>query len=167
MPGIDSRRLIASMVLLALASTVPAHAGGASLSGRVLDTDSRTPRGGVVVALVGADPDVVHRSASTGEDGAFAIADVDPGSYSLLVEAPQGAFLAPEPIVLERGANRPLALSMSMSMQDTGFGSPQSSGLSNLTKWIIVGAISAAALFVVADAGSDEDEPKEQDASPF
>jgi hypothetical protein len=165
MPRIDHRRLIATIAVLAMASTLPARAGGASLSGRVLEADSRTPRAGVVVALVAADPEIVHRSGSTGADGAFAIADVDPGSYSLLVEAPQGAFLAPQPVVLERGANRPLALSM--SMQDTGFGSPQGSGLSKLTKWIIVGAISAAALFVVADAGSDEDEPKEQEASPF
>jgi hypothetical protein len=156
------RRWVATLALLLVAAALPVRAGGASLSGRVFGDDARTPRAGVVVALVTGDTERVIRSGATSEDGAFAIADADPGTYTLLIEAEQGAFLSPDPLVLASGANRPLALSM-QTTATTGFGAGQGAGLSLRTKWIIAGAISATALFLVLESGDDV----EEDASPF
>lgn len=138
----------------------PTWAGGsASFSGRVLQGDGISPRAGVVVALFDAGRDHTYRSGPTNDEGAFRIENAPPGSYSLLVELEQGAFLSPQPLSLQAGSNAPLALTLLASpnyQTETGLG--KSSNLSPVVKWVIVGVIAAAAVFVISEVSKDENE---------
>jgi hypothetical protein len=163
------RRALAATVAVAVVTAVHAPAawgaGAASLSGLVFDSDGRTPRTGVTVSLVDAQGGEHARSLPTRTSGAFAV-EAPAGSYGVLVETPDGAFVTPTPVDLSPGANPPLSLSLQgraiHAERDEGFGSAEG-GLPGWAKWLIIGAISATALFVLIEASEDEDDP----ASPF
>jgi hypothetical protein len=156
---------LAAAVATAFATPAAWCADPAALSGRVLDADGRTPRAGVTVSLVDARGGERARSYPTGSGGAFAI-EAAAGRYDVVVETPAGAFVTAAPVDLAAGVNPPLALSLRPAalhaQQDAGFGS-EKAGLEGWAKWTVVGVIAAAALFVILEAGEDEDEP----SSPF
>jgi hypothetical protein len=165
------RSHVAVVALLAIATTMllPAtRAGvGASLSGRVFHADGMTPRSGVTVSLVDDGGNRTAQSHPTNGDGTFLIADASVGTYNLVVEAPEGAFVAPQPVALHSGANRPLALSVQAAQpnyqQQPGLGGGSSArGLPTWAKWVIAGGIAVVALVVIAEV-NDEETP----SSPF
>jgi hypothetical protein len=108
------RRPTALTLLLWMAG----HAGAwgasspATFRGRVLDADGVTPRTGVVVALYDPRTEGVVRSTPTDARGSFRIEGAAAGSYALLAETPQGAFLAAGEVRLSPGENRPLSLAL-------------------------------------------------------
>ncbi len=164
------RRLVAAMLTAAIVAALtiaPVQAAGsASFGGRVLQQDGVTPRSDVVVHLVDARGETGARSVPTTDEGAFRIAQATPGTYSVLVDTGDGAFISPTPVTLKSGPNPALALSLgggspNFYQQQTGLGGGKA--LSAAWKWSIVGAISVGALFVVNELSDEEDEP----ASPF
>jgi len=152
MNSIPFRRSLAA-VLVAVFSTFlslpPALAMDASFSGRVFEADGMTPRSGVTVNLVKGEGEKFYTSEATSADGTFLIDGAPAGSYSLLVDAGQEAFLSPDPLELQAGANKPLALSLSSSggeTQQTGIGSAK--GMKPWAKWLTVSLLGVAALAV-------------------
>jgi hypothetical protein len=138
-----------------------------TLSGRVLTQNGTDPRPGVVVALVEPATERAYRSSPTDARGAFTIDAAPAGDYALLVEAPEGAFLASSRMQLAPGVNRPVSLALKPGKQ----GEPpapapapaappaeaKKSGPPTWAKWVIAGAIVVGAAIVV-DAVTKSDE---------
>ncbi|HEX2459487.1 MAG TPA: TonB-dependent receptor [Vicinamibacterales bacterium] len=80
-----TRNLILSVILVCFVP-LTVFAQGVSLGGRVADTQGGAVVG-AVVALSGGDVSI-PRTARSGVDGTFLFAPVNPGSYSLQVDAP-------------------------------------------------------------------------------
>lgn len=155
------RRFFAVLLVATFVVVVPAaraQALDAELSGRVFAADGLTPRSGVTVHLVRGEGESVYSSVATNSDGTFAIGDAPAGTYSLLVETADGAFLSPEPLQLQPGANRPLALSLSAAAdQDTGLGSPNARPTRTWVKWLVIGVLTASGLYLVHEVTKGEE----------
>jgi hypothetical protein len=152
MNSIPFRRPLAA-VLVAVCSTFlslpPVLAMDASFSGRVFEADGMTPRSGVTVNLIKGEGESIYTSSATSADGTFVIEAAPAGSYSLLVDSGQEAFLSPEPLELQSGVNKPLALTLNASRgetRQTGLGSARP--MKPWLKWTTVGLISVTALYV-------------------
>ena len=111
-----SRRLLAMTVAVALLWLPIAPrteaAGTALFRGRVVSADGVTPRSGVTVALVDAERGSVFRSMPTDERGVFQLDSAAPGSYTLVAEVPEGAFVAQGTVSLDAGNNPAVALAL-------------------------------------------------------
>jgi len=144
-----------SLILLSL-PTATADPLAASWGGRVFEADRVTPRSGVVISLVDASQKEL-RSVPTRTDGGFALAGT-PGTYTLRVETDEGAFLSAEPVTLNAGANKPMALALDRmdAKKDFGLGGDNTS---RRTEWIIAGAVTVFALFVLFDITDDDGDP--------
>jgi hypothetical protein len=151
------RPMAATLVfgLLTLTSSGLSHAGApSSLSGRVLAQNGADPRPGVVVTLVEQPSERAFRSSPTDAKGAFTIDSAPAGSYALVVEAPEGAFLASSNVQLAPGVNRPVSLALKPGK--AGEAAPEQaasgqkpSGVPTLAKWVIAGAIVVGAAIVI------------------
>ena len=138
-----------------------------SISGRVLTQNGTDPRSGVVVALVEPATERAYRSSPTDAHGAFTIDAAPAGDYALLVEAPEGAFLASSHMQLAPGVNRPVSLALKPGKQGeppapapppaAAPAEPKKSGPPTWAKWVIAGAIVVGAAIVV-DAVTKSDE---------
>ena len=119
-----SRRLLAMTVAVALLWLPIAPrteaAGTALFRGRVVSADGVTPRSGVTVALVDADGENVFRSMPTDERGVFHLDSAAPGSYTLVAEVPEGAFVAQATVSLAAGDNPAVALALQPMAQQEG-----------------------------------------------
>ena len=154
--------------LVTMTSSRVLMAGAPStLSGRVLMQDGVEPRPGVVVALVEPASEVAYRSSPTDARGAFTIDAAPAGDYALLVEAPEGAFLASSQMQLAPGVNRPVSLALKPGKQGeppapapapaAAPAEPKKGGPPTWAKWVIAGAIVVGAAIVV-DAVTKSDE---------
>lgn len=155
------------VVVLAILAAPPTWAHESALfSGRVVGADGLTPRAGAVVALVAPGHEAGLRSQQTRADGSFRIDGAPAGTYHLLVQADEGAYLFAEPLSLKQGFNTPLSLKLQAqpNFQTTAGTTTAQSSLPVWVKWVIVGVIVAAAVFVVSEVSKDEDEAA---ASPF
>lgn len=143
---------IATFVFVSFAPVV--HAEQALLSGRVMETDGFTPRSGVVVALVDDENRLVYRSEPTNEEGAFQIDSAPAGSYKLLAETDEGAFLAGNDFQLVGGENKPVALKLTPAAQTSNATiAPGQAGAGvSWWQWAIAGTIIVLGLLVVSDA---------------
>jgi len=136
-------------------------------SGKVLGAEGSTPREGVVVRLVGATPDSSYSSNPTGTDGAFRLEGAPPGSYRVLAEAQEGAYLAADGFQLQPGTNQPVALTLGAAAapnyqtadQTTTGAAPPKQGLPTWAKWTIVGGIAVIALWAIDSVTSEDEEP--------
>jgi Carboxypeptidase regulatory-like domain len=135
----------------------------ASLTGRVLTQNGADPRPGVVVTLVEPTSERTYRSSPTDARGAFAIDAAPAGDYALLVEAPEGAFLASSHLQLAPGVNRPVSLALKPGREgeppagSTPPADVKRGGPPTWAKWVIAGAIVVGAAIVV-DAVTKNDE---------
>jgi hypothetical protein len=159
----------AALSLVCVLAAGPAGAGASAvLAGRVTAADGATPRSGVVVHLVpdGASDSVA--SAATDPRGAFRMEAAPVGTFRVLVEAPEGAFLAPDSISLREGEEAApvlVALRMADPPEEGGTeptpGTPPPpaarAGLPTWAKWTIVGVAALGAGFVIKQV-TDEDE---------
>jgi hypothetical protein len=150
------------MALFLMPATALADSG-AQFGGRVFLQDGSTPRTGVVVTLYDRATDRTFSSSPTDERGFFSIGNAEPGSYALLAETPEGAYLAAEAVDLQAGPNKALALSLASTAPKAAPGATNpGGGMSKWAKFTIAGAISATALFLAADIADDVKE----DVSP-
>jgi len=133
-------------------------------SGKVLGAGGTSPREGVIVRLVGATPETSYAAQPTGNDGAFRLEGAPPGSYRVVAEAAEGAYLAADGFELAAGASRPLALTLAQASPDfqttgsTTTTSASTGGLPTWAKWTIVGGIALVALWAIDSVTEDEDE---------
>lgn len=159
---------IASILgLVTMTSSGLIQAGSPStLSGRVVTQDGAGPRAGVVVTLVEPVSEKAYRSSPTDARGAFTIDAAPAGSYSLFVEAPEGAFLASSHVQLAPGVNRPVSLALKPGKQGEPPTEPPAeptpapaaapkSTVPTWAKWVIAGAIVVGAAIVVDAVTSD------------
>jgi hypothetical protein len=111
-----SRRLLAMTVAVALVwlPTAPRTeaADTALFSGRVVSADGVTPRAGVTIALVDDERGSVFRSRPSDDRGVFHLDSAAPGSYTLVAEVPEGAFVAQGKVTLNTGNNPAVALAL-------------------------------------------------------
>jgi len=160
------RRSTAVVSILGLVSLTSSGlvqaAPSATLSGRVVAQDGAGPRAGVVVTLVAPASEKAYRSSPTDARGAFTIAAAPAGNYSLLVEAPEGAFLASNNMQLAPGVNRPVSLALKPGKQGeppAGSTPPPAaapkSSVPTWAKWVIAGGIIVGAAIVVDAVTSD------------
>jgi hypothetical protein len=161
---------VASLIgLVTMTSSGVLMAGSpSSLTGRVVTRDGADPRAGVVVTLVEPASEKAYRSAPTDARGAFSIDAAPAGSYALVVEAPEGAFLASSHVQLAPGVNRPVSLALKPGKQgEPPAGTPPppdpaKGDTPTWAKWVIAGAVIVGAAVVVNAVTSDQ-----QEASSF
>ena len=154
-----------------------------TLSGRVLTQNGADPRPGVVVTLIEPASEQAFRSSPTDARGVFTIDTAPAGSYALVVEAPEGAFLAASNIQLAPGVNRPLSLALKPGKQDqppapapTPAPSPDTpatppaakpkGALPTWAKWVIAGGIVVGAAIIIDAVTSDSNEASQFTATP-
>ena len=100
MTCIRCRRPLAALLVAALSiflSVAPVGAMDASFSGKGLRSRRDHPAIGVTANLVQGEGESIYSSLATSPDGTFAIDGAPEGSYSLLVDTGEGAFLSPRP----------------------------------------------------------------------
>ena len=169
MPVQLGRRSLAVLLVVGLflaTTSGPLFASsGATLTGRVVASGGNDARPGVVVALVDTTAEKVYRSGPTDARGAFSVAAPSAGSYAVLVEAPEGAFLASDGLVLAPGANRPVSLALKPGQQGSapagqpaGSPPPKKGGLPTWAKWVIAGGIVVGAAIIVDAVTKNEKE---------
>jgi hypothetical protein len=151
--------------LVTLTSSGLLQAGSPStLAGRVLMQNGTDPRPGVVVTLVAPASERAYRSSPTDARGAFTIDAAPAGDYALIVEAPEGAFLAASNVQLAPGVNRPLSLALKPGKQDqpppaaTPPPAAQKGTLPTWAKWVIAGGIVVGAAIIIDAVTSNPSE---------
>lgn len=160
------RRFVAVLSVVALvpmSTTLTLHAASAAVfRGRVLGRDGVTPRAGTVVNLYDAAAEKTFSSSPTDARGVFRVDTAPPGTYAVVVEAPEGAFLAGSSLTLHEGANTPMALALKPNAEGEPpagvpvVATPPAAGISNLAKWAIVGGLALGAIFVVDGLTSED-----------
>ena len=179
MPSSALRRSTAAALVLGLVSLTASQAFAAgtpsSLSGRVMTQSGTDPRPGVVVTLIEPVSEQAYRSSPTDARGSFTIDAAPAGSYALVVEAPEGAFLAASNVQLAPGLNRPLSLALKPGKQDqpaptppepTPAPAPASTPppastkktVPTWAKWVIAGAVIVGGAIVIDAVTSDDNE---------
>ena len=101
------------LAMPAVMSPVWATDSTASVMGRVLGEDTRTPVTGAVVKIRAneGDGDVVASQPTTA-DGSFRIADLEPGDYAVTVETASGAYKVSDALALEADTTRLIQMSL-------------------------------------------------------
>lgn len=125
-----STRLLAVVLaglLVTLFNPVWAAATSASLAGRILSEDARTPLAGVVVHLTGPSSEVIKSDPTTG-DGMFTMVDLTPGTYRCVVETSEGMFQVTASLRLEPGQSRSIQLALKKEQQPIAAGVGSASG---------------------------------------
>jgi len=152
--------------LFTMSSSGAVLAGSTStLTGRVVTQNGSDPRAGVVVTLIEPVSERAFRSSPTDDRGAFTIDAAPAGSYALVVEAPEGAFLAASNLQLAPGLNSPLSLALKPGKQGEppAAAPPQDSNqkkkgaLPTWSKWVIAGGIIVGAAIIVDAVTSSDD----------
>ena len=157
------RRCVAGGLVLTMAlliANLPALAGSnAVFRGRVLEADGVNPRPGVVVTLVDEGSRETFDSSPADSRGYFRVDSAPAGTYVVVARASEGAFVAANPVTLQSGENKPLALALNANAQTAPTtGTTQKDKISGWMKWAIVGGIAVGAL-IVADAITKEETP--------
>ena len=155
------RRSTAAALIFGLATLTSSGAllagSPSTLTGRVLAQNGADPRPGVVVMLIEPASERAYRSSPTDTRGAFSIDAAPAGSYALVVEAPEGAFLAASNLQLAPGMNRPLSLALKPGKKDQtpAEAAPQDTkgkkkgALPTWAKWVIAGGVIVGGAIVV------------------
>jgi hypothetical protein len=135
-----------------------------TLTGRVVTQDGAGPRAGVVVTLVAPASEQAYRSSPTDARGAFTIDAAPAGTYQLVVEAPEGAFLASNHLDLAPGVNRPVSLALKpgkAAAAPAGSTEPPPAPKSTTptwAKWVIAGGVIVGAAIVINAVTKDNNE---------
>jgi outer membrane biosynthesis protein TonB len=109
---------VLAVVVMVAHSGLPAGAGSvARFGGRVLGADGATPRPGVTVVLVEEGRQVL-RSEPSDDRGAFRFDSAAPGTYTLIAQGPEGAFVATGKVSLREGENPAVALALRPAPQE-------------------------------------------------
>ena len=165
---IDSRGKLMALALVVTTASLclapPARAEvAAEFAGRVLAADGVTPLAGADVILLDLETRTEHRTQPTHTNGGFSL-EVPPGTYTVVIQTADGAYLASRGLPLVAGANQPLLLAI--SQETTGSvpaGLAAEGGWPGWAKWVIVGGIVVIGAVVMNEVTQDGDAP----ASPF
>jgi hypothetical protein len=175
-PGLDWRKLMSSelrrrftattviFAVLAFVVVSPTWADNAVFTGKVLESDPPAPKADVVITLVDPASEQTFSSQKTGTDGLFRVDNAPAGSYRVVAETPEGAYLAADAVDLSAGQNRPVSLTLSgaapnyQSTAGAGGQQAQGGGLPTWAKWVIVGGIVVIGAAAVASVTDDDDE---------
>ena len=103
--------VILIVAMPAVMSPVWATGSTASVMGRVLGEDARTPVTGAVVKIQAGEGEVVASQPTTA-DGSFKIADLEPGAYAVTVETTAGAYKVGDALALEADTTRLVQMSL-------------------------------------------------------
>jgi len=125
-----STRLLATVLAVAMVSVfnpVWADATPASLAGRILAEDARTPLPGAVIQLTGPS-DVVVKSDPTTAEGLFTLANLTPGVYRCVVETDDGLYQVTSSLRLEPGQSRSIQLALKKEQQPIAAGVGSAAG---------------------------------------
>jgi len=125
-----STRLLSVLVagaMVVVFNPVWAEATPASLAGRILSEDARTPLPGVVVHLTGPSNEVI-KSDPTTEDGMFTMVELTPGTYRCLVETSEGMYQVTASLRLEPGQSRSIQLALKKEPQPIAAGVGSAAG---------------------------------------
>jgi hypothetical protein len=84
---------------------------GGTLAGKVVGTDGQTPVEGATVTTLSADQaafdpspaGLSYRTATTDEDGAFALPNLRPGPYEILIAGPESVEWTRRPVEVKEG----------------------------------------------------------------
>jgi hypothetical protein len=84
---------------------------GGTVVGKVVGTDGQTPVEGASVAILSADQaafdpsptGLSYRTATTDEDGAFALPNLRPGPYEILISGPESVEWTRRPVEVKEG----------------------------------------------------------------
>jgi hypothetical protein len=112
------RNLLRQAVVLALVVAMPAvmnpawsASSPATLMGRVLGEDARTPMVGAVVKIQAGDGDILS-AEPTNQDGTFHLRDLTPGDYRVIVETDEGSYKFQDKLTLEADTTRLVQVSI-------------------------------------------------------
>lgn len=125
-----STRFLATVLAVALVSVlnpVWADATSASLAGRILSEDARTPLSGAVIQLTGPSDEVVKSDPTTAE-GMFTLANLTPGVYRCVVETRDGMYQVTSSLRLEPGQSRSIQLALKKEQQPIAAGVGSATG---------------------------------------
>jgi hypothetical protein len=150
--------LVMPTVALPLYGPAPSAGTGSVFQGRVVAADGLTPRAGVVVRLVSAEPARTLASAPTNDEGRFRIDVAPPGTYTLEAEAHEGLYVLGERLAIHEGPNTPLQLTLKNLDAAPDPAAPRGGAgdLSPVVKGVIAGVLVVAAFFLLDDATEDE-----------
>ena len=174
-PFAPGRPFAAVLALAVVLATSPSsHAAGATLLGRVTNGPEASPRAGVVVALYDPTTQATFRSEPTDARGAFRIGSAAAGTYRVVVESTEGAYLAGNAVALKAGDNPPLAVALRPNAQEPPSPTPPAptppepapttpppsagSQQAPWVKWVIAGGIILGGALVVDAVTDDEEE---------
>lgn len=155
------RPIAAVLAAVLVVSTSPfSRAADATLLGRVTNGPGASPREGVVVALYDPSTQATFRSEPTDARGAFRIGGASTGTYQVVVESDEGAYLAGDAVALKAGDNPPLAVALRPASQE-GTTAPAAGSTAKQApwvKWVIAGGILLGGALVVNAVTDDEEE---------
>lgn len=163
-------RLLAALVVLSLLLGSPSGLLAATAGGRVhgllLDAEGRPAAGHALILLDAEGVEVARGAASS--SGHYSVANVPRGTFTLVVEAPDGsrAPVATAPLAVRGTAYRLNLRLVEQGDEDTAVPTESGSWWGNLPTtgkvWAIAGGLAITA-FVVAVIDDDAETP----ASPF
>ena len=176
-PALRHKTAVAvALGLITMSSSGAVLAGSPSiLTGRVLTQNGADPRAGVVVTLIEPASERAFRSSPTDARGAFTIDAAPAGSYALVVEAPEGAFLAASDLQLAPGLNSPLSLALKPGKQgqppaeappQDSIANKKKGALPTWAKWVIAGGIVVGAAIIIDAVTSSDDASTYAPTSP-
>jgi hypothetical protein len=149
-----------AVAVVAFSSPATIWASDATLMGRVTDAPSAAPRAGVVVALYDPASQATFRSEPTDARGAFRIGGAQSGTYQVVVESKEGAYLAGNAVALKSGDNPPLSVALRPAAQE-GTTAPAAGSAAKQApwvKWVIAGGIILGGALIVNAVTDDEQE---------
>ena len=127
----------------------------ATVRAQTYDTAGRPVDGIVTLQRSGYKPYSCHTIA-----GRCTIHNVPPGTYTVLIETPDGAYLASDGLTLTAGDNQPLLLAIS---NDPPTGPPPGlaagGGWPTWVKWVVVGVIVVVGAVVINEVTEDDETP--------
>ena len=115
-----SRMVSAILVCLLPLCMSPAfgEAGGAALTGVVLDAGSRAPLAGVQVHVADPAGDRFYVSEPTDQEGTFQVAGLPAATYEIGLEHGDGLYLVQHPVLLAPGQNHLVEVTLDIKGED-------------------------------------------------
>jgi len=168
------RKLLRYAVVLSLVVAMPAvmnpawsaTSAPATLMGRVLGEDARTPVVGAVVKIQAGDDGDVLSSEPTGADGTFRLRELPPGEYDVVVETAEGAYKVHDNLSLEADTTRLVQVSIrkdaTAAASASGGGGSASGGGGGGGARAAAPWIGFAAIIVVGLLGTSSNDPQQR-----
>ncbi len=107
-------RLVSILLVLGIASSVPAQNAAGSLHGTVTDPSGAAVSGAAVIAIT---PDGQAKTTTTNRTGAYEITGLAAGNYTVTVSAPGFSDFAQDNVTVAAGASQLLNIPLSIAVE--------------------------------------------------